>query len=217
MKLRIALVAAAVALAAGTADAQTRVNPNRSADQLNSRVLEVLRNREVTTSPVMVLPTTVVTAPAPVPAPVATPGMNLAGIYVGVNSGSNFRDSTDYQVGGVIGYQFHRNLAAEVTYDYNRSNQVNNGQMTMANLVYSRQLGQTAVTPYVLAGAGMGWNAHGTRGTGTNQALYNVGGGVRVNLVRNVDLDARYRYVAAFNDNDAQNQHMMTAGVNLRF
>jgi len=108
MKIRIALVAAALALATvGTADAQTRVNPDRSADQLNARVLEVLQARQ--TTPVVAAPVAV----APTPAPSA--GMNLTGIYAGVNAGSNFRDGSDYQLGGVLGYQFHRNLAAELT------------------------------------------------------------------------------------------------------
>jgi len=87
----------------------------------------------------------------------------------------------------------------------------------MGNLVASQRLGETAVNPYVLAGAGVGWNAFGERGTGDNLALYNVGGGVRLNLVSNIDLDARYRYVGAFNSGETYNQHMVTGGLNIRF
>lgn len=208
MKLHIAIAAAALAMIAGAASAQTRVNPDRSADVLNQRVLEVLQAREV--APVVAAP--VAAAPAP-----ASPGMNLTGIYLGANGGSNFRNSTDYQIGGLIGYQFHPNFAGELTYDYNRQNSGNDGQMVMANLVASHRLGQTAITPYALAGAGVGWNAFGDRNDGSNLALYNVGGGVRLNLVSNVDLDARYRYVGAFNSGDTYNQQMVTGGLNIRF
>lgn len=207
-KQTTAALAVAIALAAGTADAQTRVNPDRSADQLNARVLEVLQAREQA-------------APAPVAAPAPTPpAMTLTGVYLGVNLGSNWQDNTDYSVGAVAGYQFHRNLAAEVTYDnvqLGNGNGFNDGQMVMANLVASQRLGATSLTPYVLAGAGVGWNQLGERGTGDNLALYNVGGGLRVNLVSNVDIDARYRYVGAFNDAADGNSHLVTAGLNIRF
>ena len=209
MKLRIALAAAALALVTGTADAQTRVNPNRSADQLNARVLEVLQAREVAPLP------TPPAAPVPAPAP-----MTLTGVYLGGNMGSNFQDNTDYTLGAVVGWQFHRNLAAEITYDYIRlgnDTNMNDGQMVMGNLVASQRLGNTSITPYVLAGAGVGWNGMGERGTGDNLALYNVGGGVRVNLVSNIDVDARYRYVGAFNDTADGNQHVLTAGLSIRF
>lgn len=204
------MVAGALLAATMPVSAQTRVNPDRSADQLNARVLEVLRAGQ---APVAVAPTApVVTVSAPVLN--ASP---LKGVYVGVNAGSNFRDATDYQVGGVVGYQFNRNLAAELTYDYNQLNNRTDGQMVMGNVVYSRQLGQTAVTPYVLVGAGMGWNALGVRNTGHNLTLYNVGGGVRLNVARNVDLDARYRYVGAFDDALNGNHHVVTGGLNFRF
>ena len=209
MKLRIALAAAALALVTGTADAQTRVNPNRSADQLNARVLEVLQAREVAPLP------TPPAAPVPAPAP-----MTLTGVYLGGNMGSNFQDNTDYTLGAVVGWQFHRNLAAEITYDYIRlgnDTNMNDGQMVMGNLVASQRLGNTSITPYVLAGAGVGWNGMGERGTGDNLALYNVGGGVRLNLVSNIDVDARYRYVGAFNDTADGNQHVLTAGLSIRF
>jgi opacity protein-like surface antigen len=202
-------LAVAIALAAGTADAQTRVNPDRSADQLNARVLEVLQARETAAhAPV---------AATPAPTPTAT---TLTGVYLGVNVGSNWRDNTDYSLGAVAGYQFHRNLAAEVTYDnvqLGNANGFNDGQMVMANLVAGQQIGATGITPYVLAGAGIGWNQLGDRTTGDNLALYNVGAGVRLNLVSNVDLDARYRYVGAFDDNANGNSHMVTAGLNIRF
>lgn len=208
MKIQLAVLAA-LAMMSSVAIAQPRVNPDRSADVLNQRVLEVLAANRAPAAPAP--------APAaPAPAP-ASAGMNLSGIYLGVNTGSNFLDGQDFRVGAVAGYQFHRNLAAEIAYDYNRLANGDNGQMVMGNLVASRQLGATAVTPYVLAGAGVGWNALGNDRNGNNLALYNVGGGVRLNIVSNVDIDARYRYVGAFDSEQTSNQHIVTGGLNIRF
>ena len=207
--IRILALAGLALLIAGDAVAhgQARNNPNRSADQLNARVLEVLQPA----------PAPVAAAPAAAPAPAP---MTLSGIYIGGNIGTNFRDGTDYTVGAVAGYQITPRIAAEITYDYLRSStdiRSNDGQMVMGNLVYSRRIGNTSLVPYALAGAGVGWNGMGEAGTGNNLALYNVGGGVRLNLVSNIDIDARYRYVGAFNDDTMGNNHMVTGGLNIRF
>ena len=204
-----ATLALVLTVSATSADAQTRRRNNDNvADQLNAQVLEALRPATVA-APVTAAPAATSTA--------ASPGSAPSGVYLGMNAGSNFRESTNYQVGGLVGYQFHPNLAGELTYDYNRQNNSENGQMVMGNLVASRRIGQTAVTPYVLAGGGVGWNMFGMRDNGSNLALYNVGGGVRINIVSNVDLDARYRYVGAFNTGETYNQHMVTGGLNVRF
>lgn len=206
------MVAGALMASATSVSAQTRVNPDRSADVLNARVLEVLRARETPVAvPVTAAPVVVSTS---TPAPVASP---LTGVYVGVNGGSNFRDAQDYQVGALVGYQFRPNLAAELTYDYMQLNNRTDGQMVMGNVVYSRALGQTGITPYALMGAGVGWNAMGEQRTGDNLTIYNVGAGVRLNVAQNVDVDARYRYVGAFDDSLNGNHQMVTGGVNLRF
>lgn len=142
----------------------------------------------------------------------------LNGLYVGTNVGTNFKGSSDYQVGGVVGYHITRNIAGEVTYDFNRVNRGGyNSQMVMANVLYGRNIGNTTVMPYALAGVGMGWNGLGAKTNGDTLALYNVGAGVRVNLVGNLDLDTRYRYVGAFNQTAGTNHHMVTAGINYRF
>ncbi len=203
------MVAGALLVTAMPANAQNRrANNDRVADQLNAQVLEVLRAGQAPVAPVASVAPTVVTAPAVSP---------LAGVYVGGFAGSNFRDATDYQVGGVLGYQFRRNWAAELTYDYNQLNNRTDGQMVMANVVYGRTVGQTGITPYALVGAGMGWNNLGVSNTGSNLALYNVGGGVRYSVTSNVDLDARYRYVGAFDDSLGANYNVVTGGINVRF
>jgi opacity protein-like surface antigen len=158
------------------------------------------------------------------------------GIYVGAHAGSNLRTNSDYSVGGSVGYQFTPNYAVEVTYDYNAMSQSHtvltrgkshtvqtngNGQAAMLNGVYSRRIGTSVFTPYVLAGAGMGWNNLGVTGTQSNATLYNVGAGLRVNWTSGVDFDARYRYIAPMdNSNGYANgytQHVVTGGLRLNF
>jgi opacity protein-like surface antigen len=203
MKLKLAL-AAALALIVSTASAQPLTNPNRSADLMNQQVLDSLK-------------ATPVAQPAAT-VPASGSSLGLSGVYLGANAGSNFRDGQDYVLGGVVGYQFHRNFAGELTYDYARMAGGGDGQMVMGNLVASQRLSILPITPYALVGAGVGWNAYGSTNDGGNTALYNVGGGVRINLVKNVDLDARYRYVGAFNTNESSYaQHVVTGGLNIRF
>jgi opacity protein-like surface antigen len=209
MNLHIATLVA-VALISTTANAQTRrANNDRVADQLNAQVLEVLRAGQAPVTPVAVpvaaTPTTTVAAASP------------RGVYVGVNAGSNFRTGSDYQVGGSVGYQFTPNYAAEVTYDYNDITRISNSQAVMFNGVYSRRIGTSPVTPYALAGAGMGWNGLGVSGTGSNATLYNVGAGVRVNVSGPVDLDVRYRYMAPFDFTNGYTQHVFTGGMRVNF
>lgn len=142
----------------------------------------------------------------------------LNGVYVGANLGSNFQNNSSVSMGLTVGHQFHKNLAAELTYDHVRYRARaghDDGQMIMGNLVAGHKMG--AFTPYALAGVGVGWNAAGQKGPGTTTALYNVGAGMRVSITSNVDLDARYRYVGPFEGDRKNNSHMITAGAVYRF
>lgn len=191
------VLAGSFALSAVSAWAQT------NADQLNAQVLERIRAAN-----------TVAVTPA---APASTNVNLLQGVRVGAYVGHDFREQTDFVAGAVISKSFTPNLAAEVSYDYLSQDQDLSGQMVMGNLVYSRGLGIPGVVPYVLAGAGVGWNTLGKLPGGDNLMLYNLGGGVKFNLTRNWDLDVRYRYVGAFEDNTLGNRHMTTLGVGYRF
>jgi opacity protein-like surface antigen len=201
-------MAGAMLMATTTTQAQTAGATNRSGPQLDAHVQEFWRHQGAQSTSAVVATSAVNT----------TSGTSaLSGVYVGANVGNTFRDATEWQAGVVVGYQFRTNWAVEATYDFNRMDQGVNGQNVMANLVYSRPWGTTGVTPYVLAGAGVGWNASGERGSGDNLALYNVGGGVRVNVYRGLDLDARYRYVGAFEEDSRGNTHMLTLGAIYKF
>jgi opacity protein-like surface antigen len=72
-----------------------------------------------------------------------------------------------------------------------------------------------SVTPYVLAGTGWGFNGAGDKHKNT-QTLWNVGGGMMVNLNRNWQLDARYRYVESWDGNRAA-ENLVGMGLNYRF
>jgi opacity protein-like surface antigen len=143
----------------------------------------------------------------------------LQGIYLGANVGTTFLDRSDVTLGAVAGYQFSPVWGAEVTYDYLRFNSASpfrNAQQVFVNGTYGRPV--AGVTPYVLAGVGLGWNNLGTNSTGDAQALYNVGAGVRVPVTARVDVDARYRYLGTFNNNqNLPNAHVVTVGARLRF
>lgn len=203
-----ALAAVAITFMASVADAQTRVNPNRSADVLNQQVLDVLQARTVTAPP----------APPVATAPVA-PTRDALGVYVGAGVGSTFQDGATVLTGITVGYQITPNFGAELTYDYDHRDNSNNGSVLMLNGV--AQMPVMGVTPYVLAGVGAGFDRYNVAGRADGDdytTMYNVGLGVRYNLNTNWQLDARYRYVAPFNTGEGQTDvNMLTLGVNYRF
>ena len=65
------------------------------------------------------------------------------------------------------------------------------------------------VTPYALAGVGYKWS------DAKDEYIYNVGGGIRYSLSKNIELDARYRYISDFKNE--RNTNAFTAGVNYKF
>jgi opacity protein-like surface antigen len=139
------------------------------------------------------------------------------GVYVGAAVGTTMQTNSDVTTGVVLGYRFNRVLGAEVTYDREwRAGQ--NGGLLMLNGVAELPV-HNRVRPYVLAGVGLGFDHYNQNGADRNGTpMYNVGGGVRVALTTNVDLDARYRYFAPVNTGDAQRDaSMLTLGVNYRF
>lgn len=147
------------------------------------------------------------------PAPVFTQ-QPLTGFYAGVNSGVSFVDSFDNRgtvAGATVGYEFNRHLRAEV----NVSNRFgsDHGQTVTADAVLGVPVGR--FTPYTFVGVGYGFNSHG-KSNGDAAALWSVGGGVRYELTRNWEVDARYRYTRQFNHTYNDN-NITTFGLNYRF
>ena len=140
------------------------------------------------------------------------------GLYIGGAVGSSLRDNSQTAVGAAVGYQFHPNFRVEAAYDLDPRTNRDNGHLLMANAIAQYRIPTSVVTPYVLAGAGMGFDTYGKAANGDVTAVYNVGGGVRLAVSTNVELDARYRYIGHFdNAPGLQSANMFTVGANWRF
>ena len=147
------------------------------------------------------------------PAPVAVaPYVPVLPFYVGLTGGGAI-DRT-WSLGAVGGYQVNEFFRTELTYDHNFAQDgYKNTDTVMGNLIVQYPLGM-GFTPYALAGAGYQWGDYSGRVTG-NDAMYNVGGGIRYALTSNIELDARYRYFNSFENNRPTN--VGTIGINYRF
>jgi opacity protein-like surface antigen len=165
-------------------------------------------------------------APA-APSPVSTSAFDLSGWYVGGFAGGNFAkwssidlNTTSKVFGGVAGYEWNKYLRTELTADYNTQTTpttTSAGQTVFANATVGYPVG-FGFTPYVLGGVGYGWGSWDRIvGTNKDRTLYNIGGGIRYDIARNWELDARYRYIQSLTDNKFNNNQIVTMGVNYKF
>ena len=197
----LAITLAAGLMAAGSALAQ-------NADALNARQLEQIRAAAAT--------------PAPAPVAVREGGR----VYVGGSlgwGGAHLDDRAQWSNTLTVGYEFNKNFAVEASVDYMYQNSYTTsnhktktheaGQTAFVNAIAGYPIGR--VTPYVLAGAGAGFNGAGDAHKDP-EALWNVGGGLSYNLTNNWQLDARYRYIDAWTGTRAAEQ-AFSLGVNYRF
>ena len=148
------------------------------------------------------------TAPLPPQRPVVT---SDAGFFAGIRGGVVFTDNITAGVGA--GYQFNRFVRAEANYDYlnNDKNNVNgmSSSIITGNVVGQYPIVSLPLTPYVLAGIGYRWS------DAQNEPVWNVGAGLRYGVTKNVELDARYRYISSF-QNERQG-NAITLGLNYTF
>jgi opacity protein-like surface antigen len=90
-------------------------------------------------------------------------------------------------------------------------NQWGNSPIDLAtgNLVLGYPIAGTKLTPYALAGLGyqFQWNS--------NQGAWNVGGGTKISLAKDTDMDVRYRYVQGMSNQ--QNENIVSVGVAFKF
>jgi len=133
--------------------------------------------------------------------------------YAGAFAGGVATDisswSGDARVGVVAGWQPFAFARVEGTYEYGwNGNNARHSNTIFANAIGQYKIG--AFTPYALVGTGYTWST-------LDQAVWNVGGGVRyaIPFLRNVETDLRYRYISNYNINNHQN--VITLGVNYRF
>lgn len=139
------------------------------------------------------------------------------GVYVGANIGTQLDATKQSAVGATLGYQVAPYARVELNYDHLWQNRTQ-GQTLFAHGIAQYRVPNTRITPYVLAGVGTGFNSLGTLRHGDSTMLYDVGGGVRYAVTDNVELDARYRNVRAFNTNVRdRSSDIISVGVNWRF
>jgi opacity protein-like surface antigen len=143
--------------------------------------------------------------------------------YVGANAGGNVRSNQNVQytpgnIGGVVGYNFNKNFALEVTLDQAfKKGHYNQNTRAIVNGVVSSPYGVLNFTPYILAGVGTQTkDIYG--GASGLHSIYNVGGGVKYEVNNKWDIDARYRYVNTFSDSKYDSDaHIFTVGTNFKF
>jgi len=151
------------------------------------------------------------------PAPVFT----QSNYYVGVNAGTDTATKKIYSGGITAGATVLPYLAAEAAYDFGYAKDAVKGyhQKTDSlalNVIPQYKVFGTDFTAYALAGVGYKYDAI-TSNTTKNDAFYNVGGGLKYEFVKNIDLDARYRYSDALKTTDKNSDQRITLGVDYKF
>lgn len=138
--------------------------------------------------------------------------------YAGVNVGGNLsKDTQVYSAGVVAGYKVMPFFAIEGTYDFSRpqdkiGGDYNYGNTVAVNVVPQYKLPFAPVTAYVLGGVGYKWNS-----LTENYAIYNVGVGVKYELMSNIDIDARYRRIDGIKSSFKNPEDRGTIGLNYKF
>jgi opacity protein-like surface antigen len=146
-------------------------------------------------------------------APKAPTALSDKSFYVGFNAGAlvtdGFKKDAPYSVGVVGGYKVFGfgpvGLTAEAAYDYDK----NKNHTVAGNAIGSYKIG--ALTPYALAGVGYRNYHDATK----DEAIWNVGGGVKYALTSAFELDGRYRRIEGFNSKNIEDR--ATVGVNYKF
>ena len=141
-----------------------------------------------------------------------------SGFYAGGSVGSSTDNKSRVDIGVNAGYQFNSYVRTEVDFDHAWKTN-SNGDMAMVNVIGQYRIPNSTVTPYVLAGAGYGFDGLGSvKGSG-QKPLYDVGAGVRVAVSESVELDARYRNVRPISATNAsvKDGHMFSVGAGYRF
>jgi hypothetical protein len=128
--------------------------------------------------------------------------------FAGPTVGSTWTQGSNLGFNG--GYQINKYFAVEANYDH-VFNQWGNAPIDLmtGNLVLGYPIASTKLTPYVLAGLGyqFQWNA--------NQGVFNVGGGTKISMAKDIDMDVRYRYVQGMSNQ--QNENIVSVGVGFKF
>ena len=146
-------------------------------------------------------------APAPIASSASLP------FFAGIRGGDLYKDEVNnWTVGGNAGYEVNNFARVEAGYDrLNNKSKALKGDIVTGNAIAQIPLNLFNVTPYALAGVGYKWS------DAKDESIYNVGGGVRYGLTKNLELDARYRHLANFKNDKPSKNDAFTVGVNYKF
>ena len=132
----------------------------------------------------------------------AAPAPAFTQFYTGVNFGGNVDKARVYTGGAVAGWNILPILAVEGTYDLGRPENTipysggnrNYTSTAAVNVVPQFKIPGTDITAYALGGVGYRWNFTTFV---TDHSVYNVGGGLKYEFAKNIELDTRYRRIDA--------------------
>ncbi len=132
--------------------------------------------------------------------------------YVGVSVGQSVGSDRHNSVGVTVGRQLNDNVAVEGQYErtFNRKGADVSRDRLSGNVLVGKRFG--TVTPYALGGVGYEW-----RDGAENRAVYALGGGAKLHVSEQVDVDARYRYINSFDSSKRGEDNVFTLGVNVKF
>lgn len=135
--------------------------------------------------------------------------------YIGVNAGGDTGSARAYTGGLVIGADASQYLTVEGAYDYWRPNTPvsrDTRNQVGINLLPKYRILNTPISIYGLVGAGYSWNNESKSGY-----IYSYGGGLKYDVAKNIELDARYRRVNFFDTTAPRDENRITGGVNYKF
>ena len=147
------------------------------------------------------------------PAPVFT----QSNYYVGVNVGADNATKQVYSGGITAGVNVLPYLAVEAAYDFGYAKNSVKGKFEKSNefslnVIPQYKISGTDFTAYGLCGVGYKYDD-----LAKNIAFYNVGGGLKYEFAKNIELDARYRYSDAIEKKNKGADNRVTLGVNYKF
>ena len=139
--------------------------------------------------------------PSKTKAPTTLPTLAQTQYYVGASVGGDLQKALVYSGGIVAGYNALPFLSVEGTYDFSRpqdkpkdpfghaGKKFNYENTVAVNVVPQYKVPGTDIAAYAFGGLGYRWD---TAKTVESHSIYNVGGGLKYEFAKNLELDGRY-------------------------
>ncbi len=160
-------------------------------------------------------------------APAAAPS-NDTGIYFRGDVGASWLDWSTatspwaFTGGAGVGYQFDPNFRTDLTWDWSGNYTVAPGadvktSVVMGNIYYDWK-NESAITPYVGAGVGYGWQWDNNGAVGNNQGMaVGLAAGVAYDMTNNLALDVGYKFHDIVSSGTSVPEHQGTVGLRVKF